>query len=84
MARLLTKSRGELMKTTTSFKMCHHIERTSPKGKGQKFIGTCRLCGATGLTFEDAAKPCPNPRGLTPDESLLEAIDPPPSLARVH
>ena len=29
--------------------MKHHIERTSPKGPGQIFFGTCRLCGKTGL-----------------------------------
>ena len=54
----------------------HHIHRTSPKGKGQPFIGTCYLCGTPNLRAEDALKPCPNQRGLTADEALLEAIDP--------
>jgi hypothetical protein len=58
--------------------VCHAIERTSPKGPGQKFIGTCRLCGTKGLTMGDALMPCPNPRGLTSDEALIEAIDPDP------
>lgn len=54
----------------------HTIDRTSPKGKGQPFIGTCRLCGKAGLTFADMNEPCENVRGLTEDEALLEAIDP--------
>ena len=44
-------------------------------GPGQKFIGTCVLCGETGLTSGDALKPCPNQRGVTQDEALLEAIE---------
>jgi hypothetical protein len=55
----------------------HAIERTSPKGPGQKFVGTCRLCGTPGLGAADALKECPNQRGLTADEALIEAIDPP-------
>ena len=53
--------------------MLHVIERTSPKGPGQKFIGTCRLCGKTGLTFADR-EPCPNPRGLTEEQALLDSL----------
>lgn len=55
--------------------ICHVVERTSPKGPGQPFIGTCRLCGAAGLTLAAALQRCPNPRGLTQDEALIEAID---------
>ena len=51
----------------------HAITRTSPKG--EKFVGTCFKCGQTGLTIGDAMKECPNVRGLTQDEALLEAID---------
>ncbi len=55
--------------------MAHHsIERTSPKGPGQKFIGTCVLCGTQNLSASDALKECPNQRGLTQDEALVEAI----------
>lgn len=54
----------------------HAIERTSPKGPGQKFIGTCSLCGKTGLPASAAREYCENTRGLTQDEALLEAIDP--------
>jgi len=55
----------------------HAIERTSPKGPGQEFIGTCWQCGKTGLTWADAAEECENPAGLTEDESLLMALDKP-------
>jgi hypothetical protein len=54
----------------------HLIERTSPKGPGEKFIGTCRLCGQIGLTMKDVFEPCPNPEGVTKDGALLAAIDP--------
>lgn len=52
----------------------HAIERTSPKGPGQKFIGTCRLCGTPNLPASAALEECPNQRGLTQDEALIEAI----------
>ncbi|RWL14862.1 MAG: hypothetical protein EOR57_31445 [Mesorhizobium sp.] len=55
----------------------HAIERTSPEGEGQKFIGTCSLCGKPGLTFADMQEPCENVRGLTDDEALLEAVQGP-------
>jgi hypothetical protein len=54
----------------------HAIERTSPKGPGQPFIGTCWQCGMTGLKASDALKECENPANLTQDESVLRAIDP--------
>ena len=53
----------------------HSIERTSPKGEGYKFIGTCRLCGTPNLTFANMDDECPNQRGLTADEALIEAIE---------
>lgn len=53
----------------------HSIERTSPKG--QPFIGTCVLCGTPNLTTGDALKACPNQRGLTEDEALVQAIEGP-------
>lgn len=52
----------------------HAIERVSPKGPGQKYIGTCWQCGETNLTLADATKPCGNISGLTETESLLMAI----------
>lgn len=48
------------------------LERTSPKGT--PFVGYCRLCGQQGLTYADMNKPCQNPRGLTTDEALLDAV----------
>lgn len=52
----------------------HAIERTSPKG--QPFIGTCRLCGTPNLPAKAALDECPNQRGLTAEEALIETIDP--------
>lgn len=52
--------------------MIHSLRRTSPKGK--PFIGTCVLCGEEGLTPDDCTDECPNLRGLTPDEALVEAV----------
>ena len=53
----------------------HSLERTSHFS--EPFVGRCVLCGAWGMTMADALKPCPNPRGLTSDEALLEAIESP-------
>jgi hypothetical protein len=50
----------------------HHIDRTSPKGG--PFRGTCRLCGTPGLTIEQVNDDCPNQRGLSSAEALVEAI----------
>jgi hypothetical protein len=50
----------------------HAIERTSPKGAA--FIGTCRLCGTPNLPASAALEECPNLRGLTRDESVIESI----------
>jgi len=51
------------------------INRTSPKG--QPFIGTCASCGKTGITFDRMREECSNPRGLTQEQALLEAIEGP-------
>lgn len=51
----------------------HAVNRTSPKG--QPFLGTCSLCGQTGMSIMQAMQTeCPNQRGLTPDEALLETL----------
>ncbi|RVQ10047.1 hypothetical protein [Sinorhizobium meliloti] len=55
----------------------HAIERTSPKGQGQKYVGTCWQCGKTNLTLSDATEVCENIAGLTEDESLIFAVDGP-------
>lgn len=54
--------------------MKHHVERTSPKGPGQDFIGTCRLCSKTGLKASAALEDCENVRGLSAEEALVETI----------
>ncbi len=56
--------------------MKHHIERTSPKGPGQPFIGTCRLCGLTGLKASAALEDCENVRGLSTEQAFVESIQP--------
>ena len=50
----------------------HSLQRTSPKGG--PFVGTCALCGKAGLTLDDMRTECENPRELTADEAVLEAI----------
>ncbi len=52
--------------------MKHSINRTSPKG--EKFIGTCALCGTPGLSMSDALKDCENQRGLTNEQAVIEAV----------
>ena len=51
------------------------VNRTSPKGPGSPFIGTCAACGKTGITSEMLpTDECENVRAMTPEEALLEAI----------
>jgi hypothetical protein len=38
------------------------------------FIGTCRLCGMTGLKASAALEDCENVRGLSVEEALIETI----------
>lgn len=52
----------------------HVIERTSPKGPGQKFIGTCRLCGAKNLPATAAFEPCENWRNTSRTNAVVEAV----------
>jgi hypothetical protein len=52
--------------------MKHSLRRTSPKG--QDFIGTCVNCGTPNLTFAAVREECPNQRGVTQDEAVIEAI----------
>ncbi len=55
--------------------MRHSLRRTSPKGPGQKFIGVCTLCGKENVSLSDMeSDDCPNVRGLTEDEAVVEAI----------
>ncbi len=53
------------------------VHRTSPKGPGQPFLGTCGACGKKEITFEQLGiDDCENVRGMTNEEAFLEAIDP--------
>lgn len=54
--------------------MKHHIERTSPKGHGLPFVGTCRLCGLTGLKASAVLEDCENVRGLSVEQAMVETI----------
>jgi hypothetical protein len=51
----------------------HLLERTSPKG--EDFIGTCQLCGKTGLRANAIFKFCENPGRVPSDEAVLIAIE---------
>ena len=53
-------------------KLTHAVHRTSPKGG--PFIGRCVNCGAEELQASAALEECPNTRGATNEQSLLEAI----------
>jgi hypothetical protein len=55
----------------------HALRRTSPKGPGQQFVGTCMKCGIPNLTLADVSKTvCVNPAGLDSGETLELAIRP--------
>jgi hypothetical protein len=58
----------------THLMQTHVVERTSPKGAGQMFIGTCRLCGETGLPASAALLECKNPRAITSEAALIGAV----------
>jgi hypothetical protein len=58
----------------------HSLNRTSPKGG--PFVGTCALCGKTGLTFDNMRDECDNQRNLTQDEALIEAVSTVPKYDR--
>jgi hypothetical protein len=52
--------------------MKHSLNRTSPKGG--PFFGTCFMCGTPNLSLEDMRLDCPNQRGLTAGEAVVEAV----------
>jgi len=53
----------------------HAVHRTSPMG--EPFVGTCSKCGKRGITLSQSAQEeCPNVCGTTPEQDLVEAIDP--------
>lgn len=50
----------------------HALVRTSPKG--ELFRGTCIQCGTENLPMRAALEPCPNQRGMSQAEALIEAM----------
>lgn len=56
-------------------KSYHSIERTSPKGEGQIFVGRCIRCGKEGLTFLDIREECDNLLGVSEVEALVSILE---------
>ena len=54
--------------------MKHALTRTSPKGAGQTFIGTCTQCGEQNLPASAVQQDCPNVRGLSEEDALIEVL----------
>ena len=54
--------------------MSHSLRRTSPKGKGQPFIGTCMKCGMEGIPLSRMGEECVNPAGLNNEETMILAL----------
>ncbi len=50
----------------------HLINRVSPRG--ESFVGTCALCGKTGLKINDVHEACDNPVGVSINDAILTAI----------
>ncbi|MGH6754954.1 MAG: hypothetical protein ACREDP_22575 [Bradyrhizobium sp.] len=60
--------------TEAGLQRTHAINRTSLKGG--PFLGTCSLCGKTGLRISDANKACDNVRAISCEAALIEMIEP--------
>ena len=54
--------------------MKHLLLRTSPKG--QPFVGTCQLCGLTGLPMRAMEDECENLAGASEGDALEAALNP--------
>lgn len=55
--------------------MTHAIERTSPTGPGQKFVGKCVKCGQDGLRLSDGTKDCLADEIMSDEAALLHILD---------
>ena len=57
----------------------HLIDRTSPTGRGERFIGKCRWCGRENLRMRDALAHCDaaEQRSIDQSESLMQALESP-------
>lgn len=53
----------------------HTLNRTSPKGPGMPFIGTCSRCGEKNLPSQAVNWECPNTRNVSDDDALIEIIE---------
>lgn len=51
----------------------HRLVRTSPSGK--EFVGRCALCGETDLPAGSVFESCPNPRGVSSERAVLDAVE---------
>ena len=55
--------------------MTHALTRTSPKGKGERFIGRCDKCGEEGLSMGAVLEPCPMDSVISDKQALLDCLD---------
>ncbi len=62
--------------------MSHALIRTSPKGKGHEFIGTCTKCGTPNLPFVAASQSCPLDEVVSDAAALVHTIKTPHREAR--
>ena len=56
--------------------MSHALIRTSPKGKGCKFLGTCTKCGEENLPMTAASEPCPQDSIVSDAAALVQILKP--------
>jgi hypothetical protein len=55
--------------------MSHAIIRTSPKGKGQRFIGRCHKCGTENLSISEAMQQdCPADDLVSDKQALVDIL----------
>jgi hypothetical protein len=68
----MSKQRKATTTETNVLATMHCTSRTSPFG--EDYIGTCLLCGKTGLSIDNMEE-CENPKGLAQGEALVEVIE---------
>ncbi len=54
--------------------MSHALIRTSPKGKGQAFIGRCMKCGAENLPMKSVHEDCPMDEVISDGQALVDIL----------
>lgn len=55
--------------------MSHALIRTSPKGRGQEFIGICYKCGRANLPIEGASWDCPEDEEVSDSDALIQILE---------